>query len=768
MRALFACLLLVLAMPDGGARGLSLDESNAKRGEWGYRPSKTHPAALNPPGFTWRPCEKATTYRLQVATDEQFDDIVYARTDLPWNAHCPSQTLPVDRTLYWRYAATDKRDKVSRWSQTRTFTIPADAVSFPLAPTSELIERLPASHPRLFFRPEDIPNLKAQAIGDLSKRWTEINAQAVKILKNLPDTSEPPLYPEGIEYKGAAWKKIWWGNRRRVIAVANGAATLGFAYRISGDERYAQTARDLIMAMTEWDTEGSTQYRYNDEAAMPVLYYTPRAYTWAYPGFSERERNAVIEMMQQRGRQAFEYLRHSQHLWKPFRSHNNRCWHFLGEVAITFHDVIPEAQTWLDYAMTVLYTCYPAWGDADGGWHEGSSYWRSYTGRFMWWAAIIRSAFDINVFERPFYNRVAYYPMYLMPPGTETGGFGDMAQYNMAKHVAPLTSELAANAGNPHWQWYAEACAGTLPNDYIGFLGAAHARGLKPQVPTELPTSTVFNGVGLAVMNSNLLDGKQNVQIHFKSSPYGRQSHGYNANNAFLLNLHGQRALIRTGRRDVYGSKHHTQWMWHSKSDNAILVNGEGQFQHTAAAPGRITAFKTSQKVDVAIGEAGESYANLDRWTRRIAFFKSHAVLIHDVLEAPEPSTYTWTLHANEKPFIIDGNQVGWTGEPGELDIRFITPDDLAITQTDQYDPPPAKWSNFNLNEWHLSAQTQDKKTAQQFLTLIVIDDAKVAVKREEGSDTVRITLPDGEAVVRLGTDTLTLKGCGVDWTFTN
>jgi len=99
--------------------------------------------------------------------------------------------------------------------------------------------------------------------------------------------------------------------------------------------------------------------------------------------------------------------------------------------------------------------------------------------------------------------------------------------------------------------------------------------------------------------------------------------------------------------------------MWETKSDNAILVNGRGQFPHVATARGRITVFETSPTVDVVVGEAAESYEALERWTRRIVFLKPHTILIHDILDATEPSTFDWLLHGMG-PFAIHEQDVRW------------------------------------------------------------------------------------------------------------
>ncbi|GMV93131.1 MAG: heparinase [Candidatus Hydrogenedentota bacterium] len=738
--------ILPLMLPHFVSAQPSLDETPAAPGDWGYRPGNSETTAVNPPAFSWRPTDGIATYTVQIATDEAFENPLREQNGIVWNTWCPDASFPAG-SHYWRYRGVTESGEETAWSEVRSFTIPADAPAFPQPTLSELRRRMPKEHPRLFYRPEDIGHLKELAAGPLSERWQALVEHADKLLESPPDTTEPPKYPEGTVRLSEEWKAIWWGNRRRAIAVADSAATLGFVYRISGNEKYAKAARDLLVALTTWDPEGSTQYKYNDEAAMPLLYMTSRAYDWAYPALSEEDRNAVIEMMWIRGEQCFNHLVGRQHLWHPYASHSNRAWHFLGELAIAFHGDFPDADRWLDFAMTVFYTAYPVWSDSDGGWHEGIAYWSSYMSRFMYWAHTVRAAFGIDVFERPFFQRVGDYGMYLLPPGMKTGGFSDQSTGVTSSSIGPLMAVFAAGARNPYWKWYADEVDADIGGGYVGFLAAAHAQNLEAKAPTDRPESTCFYGTGLAALNSNLLDGTANHQIQFKSSPMGRQSHGYNANNAFLLNLNGERVFLRTGKRDVYGSPHHKDWMWHSRSDNAILVNGAGQVKHSPNATGRITAFATSDTVDVVAGEAGASYENLDRWSRRIVFLKPNLIVIHDWLEAPEPSTFQWTLHA-PGAFELGENTATWSGDPGHVRVRFLEPAGLALSQTDQFDPPPAEWANFKLNEWHLTADCAEKAKTREFVTVIEILDAP----EQAPTDVSLEQTPDGARVVTVTT----------------
>ncbi len=738
---------------DAPAWGLELDERPAVAGDWGYRPAADLPPAHNPPAFCWRPVKDAASYVLEVAADAEFSEPVYRMESLPWSSHCPPRAFPPG-TYYWRYAARDESGEQTAWSQIRSFEVTADAPEIPQPTIEELVERMPKTHPRLFFRPEDVPRLRSLAAGPLAQRWEELVASADELLANPPDTTEPPKYPEGMERGSGEWKKIWWGNRLYTIKVADSAATLAFVYRIGGEERYGRAARDLLMALCEWDPRGATGFAYNDEAAMPVLYMASRAYTWAYPILDDADREAIVAMMRIRGGDVFAHLTGRNHLWRPYASHSNRSWHFLGELSLAFYDDIPEAARWLDYAMTIFYTAYPVWGDADGGWHEGSAYWNSYNNRFMWWAAVARSAFGIDVFQRPFYRRTGYFPLYVMPPGTRTGGFGDQAESLRSEQVANLVAVLAAGARNPHWKWYADNAGGDLGGGYLGFLHAVQAGDLEAAPPADLPQSVCFHGTGVAALNSNLLDGRDNVQILFKSSPMGTQSHGYNSNNSFLLNIGGERVFRFTGRRDVYGSPHHRDWMWETKSGNAILVNGKGQKKHSADAKGRINSFSTSDEVDTIEGETWDPDSGLVGWRRRIVFLKPDVVVMHDVLDAAEPSTFQWLLHA-KGPFDLGRGEAVWTGDPGRVRVRWLEPTDLAITQTDRYDVPPAEWTGWDLGEWHLTADAREPAAHREFVTVINVGyaDPRVSMERDDDGARVLVTRPSGTVEVWLGAE---------------
>ena len=764
-----AVLVLMAASQALAAKRPSIDETPGKPGEWGFRPADGSVSQVTPPGFSWRPQKGAASYELQCAADSAFAHVEYEANNITFNVHCPPRTLPPGR-WYWRFRVYDESGAASGWSSVRAFKISDDANPLPLPSRDDLLARIPASHPRLFLRPEQIPELRRRAKSDLSVHYGRLVAASEKLLENPPPTEEPPLYPEGTVRLSEEWRAIWWPNREYTIAALNGAATLAFTRLLGGREEYGQLAREILMACAEWDPKGATGFRYNDEAGMPYAYYFSRTYSYLHDLLTEDERETCRRMMRIRGKEMNAHL-NPRFLWRPYGSHDTRSWHFLGEVGIAFLDETPEAADWVWFAANVFANTYPVWSDDDGGWHQGMGYWRSYIQRFTWWADIMREAMGIDAFDKPYFSQVGYYPMYLQPPGTKGGGFGDLTAHLVSAQNRGVMALFAAMAQNPYWQWYVEA-HGEQPSEpgYVGFV-----RGALPRVaakrPVDLPTSRCFRGTGQAALNTNLEDARNNVEVIFKSSPFGSHSHGYEAQNSFLLYAFGERLLIRTGRRDIHGSEHHRQWMHHTKSVNCITVNGEGQLPNVSDAQGEILDFHTSEHLDYVSGEASRAYAGkLERFTRRILFVKPDAVLIFDTLCAPEPAQFEWRLHAPVEMDVRNQRDIRVVNGAAACRVSFLWPDGLALSQTDRFEPPPRP--RIKLIEYHLTAVPSEPSRDQTFVTLLRPHRAGAAPSGEaqletvDGGYAVTVPLTEGRAVVLLqpsGGNVLTGAGIRTD-----
>mgnify|MGYP000885192540 FL=1 len=707
---LYVALLCAVAC----AETLKLDERPAQPGEWGYRPADASVSATDPPAFSWRPAG-GLKWEIECVREGASADIAYRASDVEFNVHCPPRIFGPGQYT-WRYRGIDKEGNCTNWSQSRTFTIAPDAAKMPLPAREELLARIPRTHPRLFLRPENLPKLRALAQGEMKAQYEGLVKQCEQILADPPPTAEPPTYPPEMERKSEEWRLMWWGNRTYTIKALNSAATLAFTRLLGGQEKYGREAKRILLECANWDPKGSTGYRYNDEAGMPYNYYFARTYSFVNDLLTEDEKGICRKVMKVRGDEMYRHLC-PRHLWQPYASHSNRAWHFLGEVGIAFLNEIDGADDWVWFATNVFFNVYPVWSDDDGGWHEGSSYWSSYIDRFTWWADVMREAIGIDAYDKPYFSKLGYYAMYLLPPDKLDGGFGDLTANKRARNYMPLMSILAAQAQNPHWQWYVEQLGGPAQTEgYIGFI-RGQLPGVEARKPNDLPASRLFAGTGQAYLNTDITDASNDVQVVFKSSPFGTQSHGYESNNSFLLWAYGQRLLIRSGYRDIYGSDHHANWMWTTRSTNCITVGGQGQRKHTAAAQGKITAFATTPEIDVVVGDAGESYeAPVELFKRAILFVKPDLIVVYDRLKASEPSTYEYWLHAINEFDIGGGNTVTVKNGDVGCHVGFHCRVPLSFEQTNEYDPNPRP--RITLREWHLTATTAQKEREMEFITV--------------------------------------------------
>jgi hypothetical protein len=765
MRTLpFLSVAVTLLLTGAALAAVPLDQRPAKPDEWGYRPADGAVVRLNPPSFSWIAPANAATYTVQWSTQKDFPAGATTTVDrIVWPTYTHHAAVPPG-TYFWRYRAVDAQGGGSEWSVVRRLELPATAASLPMPTVAQQRAKVPAGHPRLFLRPEDLPRLRELARGRESAGFAALRRAADGYIKAGP-TPEP-------EHKGSARDKnnpelikYWWPNREQTERACNEAETIAFVYLMTGDKTYGEAARRWVLHLVGWDPKGNTNFTLNCEAGKPLLFRPARAYDWAWDMFTPEERTTIQAAMRERLLDAWnssEVQRGIGHLQKPYGSHANRTWHKIAEAGIAFLGEIPEAPQWLDYAVNKFYAAYPVWSDDDGGWHEGVSYWSGYQNKVVWWLQVAKSALGIDGLKKPFFAQVGDYPLYISPPHSPNSGFGDLAARPL---TAPAFMEyhLRARSGSGdggnagYWRWWADQKGMPANTGVLGFLYRANLPPLpEPRSPAELPTSKVFRGIGVASLHTTLLDSREDVHFLFKASPFGSQSHGHNPQNSFQLNAYGEALLVANGYRDLHGSKFHYQWVHSTRAQNAVLVNGEGQTPHSVQSRGEIVREQFGTAYDYVAGDATPAYAGrLEKAWRHVVFVKgTHPfVVMYDELIAPQPATFQFMLHALNA-FIIDPRSARIRVEqPGAgVDIAYLSPVPLTYQQTDGFVPPPTR--EFP-NHWHLEAGTRQARREVGMVTVLIPHRAGQSLeweahRTEETSSTfVEITVAGKRHTVR-------------------
>ncbi len=576
----------------------------------------------------------------------------------------------------------------------------------------DLLKRLPPKHPKLFFRPETIGDYRIKLETKFSDYRQIFLENAERRLKDA--VGEVKFKATGSNESILENIKLRQDNHQIVTNAVDHACNLAFAYMLNGEKRFGVRASEWIMSVMDWPADGATSFKNDDEAAMNILSGISRAYTWAYGALKGEERDVIIKTMSQRGAEVYAVLRDKDNL-----SPSSNAWHHLGETAIVFIDDIPEAHAWLEYAMDVFYKNYPVLGDQEGGWHDGIAYWNKDITALSWWMDIMKSALNIDGYKNSYLSHAGDFPLYVCPNGSEFG-FGDDSDIFSSSELSPLMHVLAERVGNPYWKWF--AMQSFKPDrfnnpDYRDMLRLPES-SISPVDPNKkLPDSKIFHDVGIASLHVEPFKASDDVHVLFKSSPLGTQSHGFNAQNSFLLWAFGKPLLTWSGHRDWQGSRHQQDWMWETFSDNCITINGQGQKKHSPDARGKIIAEWLSPDFDYVAGDATEAYeGRLNKFVRHIMFVKPRIVIMLDELQAPQPSTFQYHLNAPNKFSIKAQYEIETKNDAATARIMFATPDNLKITQTSGPNPPSI---GFDQTQWRLTAETPDKVKDTSFLTML-------------------------------------------------
>ena len=748
--------VVVLGVVVSSFAAVPLDQRPARPDEWGYRPADGAVVRLNPPSLSWIAPANAVTYAVQWSPQKDFPAGTTTTVEgVVWPTYTHHEALPPG-TYYWRYRAVDAQGTATEWSSGRRLELPAAAAKLPMPTVAQQRAKVPAGHPRLFLRPEDLPRLRELARGREAEAFAALRRTADGYIKAGP-TPEPEHKGSARDKENAELVKYWWPNREQTERACTEAETIAFVYLITGDRTYGEAARRWVLHLAGWDPKGNTNFTLNCEAGKPMLYRPARAYDWAWDMFTPAERAKIQAVMRERVLEAWassEVQRGVGHLQKPYGSHANRTWHKIAEAGIAFLGEIPEAPQWLDYAVNKFYAAYPVWSDDDGGWHEGVSYWSGYQNKVVWWLQVAKSALGIDGLKKPFFAQVGDYPLYISPPHSPNSGFGDLsarpltAPSFMEYHLrARSGSGDGGNAG--YWRWWADQKNMPQNTGVLGFLYRANLPELPaPRSPAELPPSKVFHGIGVASLHTTLTDSREDVHLLFKASPFGSQSHGHNPQNSFQLNAYGEAMLVANGYRDLHGSKFHYQWVHTTRAQNAVLVNGEGQTPHAAQSRGEIVREQLGPAYDYIAGDATPAYAGrLEKAWRHVVFVKGPQpfIVMYDELIAPQPATFQFMLHALNA-FIIDPRSARIRVEqPGAgVDLVYLSPVPLVYQQTDGFTPPPSR--EFP-NHWHLEAGTKQARREVGMVTVLIPHRAGESVewaahRTEETSSTlVEITV---------------------------
>ena len=679
-----------------------------------YSPGEGEVVSVNPPPFVWVPPEEGLKYVVDVSRTADFSGPTEHRSGLTINTVGFSDVLEPG-AWYWRYGVELESGEV-QYSRARGFVVPEDAVRFPYPDVDAAMGRIARKRPRMFVPPEKLAGYRERvASGELSgyceRAFSSLDGHVGEEL-----VAEPPYVRGTGAERGQHFAEIIRETRPPMDKMEQFA----LSYLVTGNEAHGLEAKRRLRHFFGWDPEGSTAYKNNDEPAMWMMMRGVRAYDWTYELFKPAERHEIEQVMRIRAGQFYDHLRNRQRFQtNPYESHAGRTLGFLGEVAIAFAYEWPEAREWFDYVLTMFWNIYPAWGKADGGWHEGPSYYTAYMSFALHYLVALREATGIDLMQKPFFQHTPYYLLYTNPPYAKRSPFGDGEEYAAATWgKAMVMYWFSSLLHDPYLRWYADEMGSDGGNEVLGLV--LRDDGIKGRSLAELPASRYFPGVGLVSLHSAL--GRADEDVHFliHSDPYGPISHAHADQNAFAIEAFGEALAIASGYYPWYGSDHHRLWQWESKSSNTITINGGiGQVGRNPASRGAIKAFCPGGDYDYVQADATAAYqGRLSRFVRHVVHVRPGVFVLFDDAEAPEPVTFEWWLHAASEMEIDEPyQQLTLAQGNARMRVWLFFDGGLQFAQKKGFEHPPERGG---ADQYHFTASTDAKAERFQAVSVFV------------------------------------------------
>jgi len=712
-----------------------------------------------PARFMWFPNEGEGGYSILVYSANGTEP-VFKFTGIETNYFTPDIAMPQGEYCWSLY----KGEKLLE--DRLPFVIAPNAVHTPLPSRKQRYEKIPLSHPRIRMTKEDIPKFRERIAGDLKSEWKDFTEKSLDtwLAKEVPH--EPERYPGDVRVT-ALWRAMYMTCQDALYAVRHGAV----AHRITGEKKYLDMAKSRLMAVAAWALDGPTGRPYNDEAAFRVIGALAWGYDWLYDDLDEDERRLVRECLLSRGRELFNYVTKDITIQvKLLDSHGIRSVSMaLVPAALAIYGEEAEAQEWLNFAIEYYMTIYTPWGGYDGGWAEGPAYWQMGIAFALDALDCIEKATALKIYERPFFQNTGDFALNCYCRDLTRMAFGDIsdlgdrpglkAGFNMRR--------LSTMSKGPNRNFYAgyfekareqaeEEGLDAIQKYFYNYgwwdfrfddllFKFHHAPPEGACLPSGLSVKW-FRDVDWVAVHSDMNNFDEHIAFMFKSSSYGSVSHSHGDQNAFVLHAYGEPLAIHSGHYIGFWSDMHVNWRRQTKSKNAILINGTGQFadlkksskaeelngsgkslfQALMDANGFIEDVREKDGSVYIRGNATEAYKpvvdSLEKYVRHVFFIGQKYFVLVDEVELSSEGALDFLMHTMRKVEIAD-NTFSYSGEKADMRVTFANGGNMAITQTDEFADVNEKETEGLAKQWHIKATT-GKALSHKLVTLIEIGKA--------------------------------------------
>jgi hypothetical protein len=538
----------------------------------------------------------------------------------------------------------------------------------------DILRKIRSEHPRLILTAPDWEKLRSATKNDPVKAsWLEDLRRAAEAQMQRPRT----------RYR-LDNNQLLFKSREALTQLS----IFGAMYRLTGEKRYAQAAKDELLAVTSFPDWNPAHFLDVGEMTAAVAI----GYDWIYDALDSGERKnieaAIVRLGLQPGLKAYDkpdWWTQNPNNW------NIVCHGGLALGALTVAEVAPDiAEKTIEFALRDVPYAMRTWGP-DGAWPEGLEYW-AYTSQYnVLLIASLQSALgsDFGLLAIPGFSRAGFFPIYDTGPSGTTFNFAD-AQPEAHPERAPQMFWLARSFHQPGFATF-ELAHVNPTNVSIWDLLYAGVDPLPSQQTTaaSLPLFAVFHGVQDVGVARSSWDDPAAAWVALKGGDNGA-GHAHLDLGSFVYETLGQRWAVDPGRDDYSLPGYFAKERWRyfrtsTRGHNTLVVDNQNQ------------PIEAKSKITDSGQENGQNYFfvidlsqayNIGRVQRRIELIQGQDLKITDDIEATSPHDIVWNMitpaNIEVRGPIAILSQSGRT-----LSVRILSPADGHFQVQPAAGPPP-------------------------------------------------------------------------------
>ncbi|SFC95283.1 DUF4962 domain-containing protein [Flavobacterium phragmitis] len=802
----------VFAQQQSSVIKLTADKLHGRLREWPY-PANGITVPTNSPSLLWPgtngkekivlagdigddfeldPKIHQVIYKVILASDKDFKQNVIAGKEQPWAMYPLHQALKPGN-WYWKYAYATKGKQNWVWSPVYNFVIDSKHNNDKVTPTAEqVLKRLSGPHPRLW---------NMHQIGKEFYQNNRNNPEAAKFIAYAEKLMLEPLPEEKprrfIDTTGQTTlqKKIAVESMYHGFGdmVGNPVRNLCIAYQLTKDKRFIIDAKKRALNIAKMNPDGLATR--DDFTGGAILEAVGWFYDTGYDFLSEDEKKLFLKVIKLRGERIYRHLPNRFEI----NINDNHIWQItlrnLAIGAVSASNEVPEANEWLEYIYEVWSARFPILSNTDGGWHEGSGYFKVNFRSFLYLSQMLSDLSGFDYFNNiPWMQNLPYFLLYTHPSNASCMAMGDMweKEPGIAKIDAFFADGLTYKIDNPYLNTYVANIKKDYPNYFNGtddllfyrLLNYKSKRNLPESSLAELPKARLFKDVGIVAMHEDLANPDKSLSSYFFSIPMGSSGHGHASQNAFTINYKGKTIFGGTGYYSNFSDRHNLLDYRTARAYSTILADSLGQ-KIGENGYGWVPRFITGKHVQYALGDATNAYGPITNefWLERfksinvipneangygqpnITLYRRHLlqleggyVVLYDELEAKKPIKWTtqfqvpyYTMTPENSAASTQQNFEVKT-DVGKVMTSVFTNLPTTMIVHNKFAETAVNWNKvlgpdgkvFEYKEqWHAGI-TSTPQQKFRFLTIIQIKDGKTEILKT-------IKLADGITSVKVG-----------------